>query len=88
VSLQQQQQQQRQDQRPAEKKPLYHYKEGINASEKPAWAKEVGVSEECVSCVQFDSYPALCWVLGGSSHRYVGTCQQGAWAALVASVFA
>ncbi|XP_057267540.1 TRAF2 and NCK-interacting protein kinase isoform X8 [Pezoporus wallicus] len=41
VSLQQQQQQQRQDQRPAEKKPLYHYKEGINASEKPAWAKEV-----------------------------------------------
>uniref|UniRef100_A0A8C8ASB7 non-specific serine/threonine protein kinase n=1 Tax=Otus sunia TaxID=257818 RepID=A0A8C8ASB7_9STRI len=39
VSLQQQQQ--RQDQRPAEKKPLYHYKEGINASEKPAWAKEV-----------------------------------------------
>uniref|UniRef100_A0A8B9TIA4 non-specific serine/threonine protein kinase n=1 Tax=Anas platyrhynchos TaxID=8839 RepID=A0A8B9TIA4_ANAPL len=47
VSLQQQQQQQRQDQRPAEKKPLYHYKEGINASEKPAWAKEVGKSEEC-----------------------------------------
>lgn len=46
VSLQQQQQQQRQDQRPAEKKPLYHYKEGINASEKPAWAKEVGKSEE------------------------------------------
>lgn len=46
VSLQQQQQQQRQDQRPAEKKPLYHYKEGINASEKPAWAKEVGESEE------------------------------------------
>ncbi|XP_058699711.1 TRAF2 and NCK-interacting protein kinase isoform X5 [Poecile atricapillus] len=41
VSLQQQQQQQRQDQRPTEKKPLYHYKEGINASEKPAWAKEV-----------------------------------------------
>ncbi|XP_043377835.1 TRAF2 and NCK-interacting protein kinase isoform X32 [Chelonia mydas] len=40
VSLQQQQQQ-RQDQRPAEKKPLYHYKEGMNASEKPAWAKEV-----------------------------------------------
>ncbi|KAM6304988.1 TRAF2 and NCK-interacting protein kinase isoform 5-T5 [Aegotheles albertisi] len=40
VSLQQQQQQ-RQDQRPAEKKPLYHYKEGINASEKPAWAKEI-----------------------------------------------
>ncbi|XP_028917208.1 TRAF2 and NCK-interacting protein kinase isoform X3 [Ornithorhynchus anatinus] len=41
VSLQQQQQQQRQDQRPAEKKPLYHYKEGMNPSEKPAWAKEV-----------------------------------------------
>uniref|UniRef100_A0A8C4YG07 non-specific serine/threonine protein kinase n=1 Tax=Gopherus evgoodei TaxID=1825980 RepID=A0A8C4YG07_9SAUR len=44
VSLQQQQQQ-RQDQRPAEKKPLYHYKEGMNASEKPAWAKEVGKTE-------------------------------------------
>uniref|UniRef100_A0A670IQW7 non-specific serine/threonine protein kinase n=1 Tax=Podarcis muralis TaxID=64176 RepID=A0A670IQW7_PODMU len=45
VSLQQQQQQQqRQDQRPAEKKPLYHYKEGLNASEKPAWAKEVGMA--------------------------------------------
>ncbi|XP_078245781.1 TRAF2 and NCK-interacting protein kinase isoform X7 [Pogona vitticeps] len=44
VSLQQQQQQQqqqRQEQRPAEKKALYHYKEGLNASEKPAWAKEV-----------------------------------------------
>uniref|UniRef100_A0A8D0EE49 non-specific serine/threonine protein kinase n=1 Tax=Salvator merianae TaxID=96440 RepID=A0A8D0EE49_SALMN len=42
VSLQQQQQQQqRQDQRPTEKKSLYHYKEGLNASEKPAWAKEV-----------------------------------------------
>ncbi|XP_070802026.1 TRAF2 and NCK-interacting protein kinase isoform X3 [Pituophis catenifer annectens] len=38
VSLQQQQ---RQEQRPTEKKPLYHYKEGINATEKPAWAKEV-----------------------------------------------
>uniref|UniRef100_A0A669QW73 non-specific serine/threonine protein kinase n=1 Tax=Phasianus colchicus TaxID=9054 RepID=A0A669QW73_PHACC len=57
VSLQQQQQQQRQDQRPAEKKPLYHYKEGINASEKPAWAKEVGMSKECVSCMLLDSYP-------------------------------
>ncbi|KAJ7324271.1 hypothetical protein JRQ81_017291, partial [Phrynocephalus forsythii] len=44
VSLQQQQQQQqqqRQEQRPTEKKTLYHYKEGLNASEKPAWAKEV-----------------------------------------------
>ncbi|XP_072474578.1 TRAF2 and NCK-interacting protein kinase isoform X5 [Notamacropus eugenii] len=41
VSLQQQQQQQRQEQRPGEKKPLYHYKEGMNPSEKPAWAKEV-----------------------------------------------
>uniref|UniRef100_A0A803TIZ6 non-specific serine/threonine protein kinase n=1 Tax=Anolis carolinensis TaxID=28377 RepID=A0A803TIZ6_ANOCA len=44
VSLQQQQQQQqqqRQEQRPAEKKSLYHYKEGLNATEKPAWAKEV-----------------------------------------------
>ncbi|XP_070609731.1 TRAF2 and NCK-interacting protein kinase isoform X3 [Erythrolamprus reginae] len=38
VSLQQQQ---RQEQRPTEKKPLYHYKEGMNATEKPAWAKEV-----------------------------------------------
>uniref|UniRef100_A0A803TQL7 non-specific serine/threonine protein kinase n=1 Tax=Anolis carolinensis TaxID=28377 RepID=A0A803TQL7_ANOCA len=44
VSLQQQQQQQqqqRQEQRPAEKKSLYHYKEGLNATEKPAWAKEI-----------------------------------------------
>ena len=24
-----------------EKKPLYHYKEGMSPSEKPAWAKEV-----------------------------------------------
>ncbi|XP_048360858.1 TRAF2 and NCK-interacting protein kinase isoform X4 [Sphaerodactylus townsendi] len=39
VSLQQQQQQQQRQ--PAEKKPLYHYKEGMNATEKPAWAKEV-----------------------------------------------
>uniref|UniRef100_A0A8C7E572 non-specific serine/threonine protein kinase n=1 Tax=Naja naja TaxID=35670 RepID=A0A8C7E572_NAJNA len=38
VSLQQQQ---RQEQRPTEKKPLYHYKEGMNATEKPAWAKEI-----------------------------------------------
>ncbi|XP_030073077.1 TRAF2 and NCK-interacting protein kinase isoform X2 [Microcaecilia unicolor] len=43
VSLQQQQQQQQQqqEQRTAEKKPLYHYKESLNPSEKPAWAKEV-----------------------------------------------
>ncbi|XP_075426908.1 TRAF2 and NCK-interacting protein kinase isoform X2 [Ascaphus truei] len=42
VSLQQQQQQQRQqEQRSAEKKPLYHYKEGLNPTDKPAWAKEV-----------------------------------------------
>ncbi|XP_078522336.1 TRAF2 and NCK-interacting protein kinase isoform X17 [Lissotriton helveticus] len=42
VSLQQQQQQQRQqEQISAEKKPLYYYKEGLNASDKPAWAKEV-----------------------------------------------
>nr|XP_033813882.1 TRAF2 and NCK-interacting protein kinase isoform X3 [Geotrypetes seraphini] len=40
VSLQQQQQRQ-QEQRTAEKKPLYHYKESLNPSEKPAWAKEV-----------------------------------------------
>ncbi|XDV27291.1 hypothetical protein PO909_030851 [Leuciscus waleckii] len=37
VSLQQQQQ----DSRPAEKKPLYHYKDAINPSDKPNWAKEV-----------------------------------------------
>ncbi|CAH2247634.1 traf2 and NCK-interacting kinase isoform X5 [Pelobates cultripes] len=46
VSLQQQQQQQQQqqrqqEQRASEKKPLYHYKEGLNPAEKPAWAKEV-----------------------------------------------
>ncbi|XP_069831306.1 TRAF2 and NCK-interacting protein kinase isoform X15 [Dendropsophus ebraccatus] len=45
VSLQQQQQQQQQqqrqqEQRPSDKKPLYHYKEGLNPAEKPAWAKE------------------------------------------------
>ncbi|KAM6224412.1 TRAF2 and NCK-interacting protein kinase isoform 7-T7 [Rhynchocyon petersi] len=34
-------QHQRQEQRPVEKKPLYHYKEGISPSEKPAWAKEI-----------------------------------------------
>ncbi|OBS68150.1 hypothetical protein A6R68_03308 [Neotoma lepida] len=34
-------QHQRQEQRPLEKKPLYHYKEGMSPSEKPAWAKEV-----------------------------------------------
>ncbi|XP_066522853.1 TRAF2 and NCK interacting kinase b isoform X2 [Hoplias malabaricus] len=38
VSLQQQQQQ---DPRPAEKKQLYHYKDTVNPSDKPAWAKEV-----------------------------------------------
>ncbi|XP_068137119.1 TRAF2 and NCK-interacting protein kinase isoform X4 [Hyperolius riggenbachi] len=45
VSLQQQQQQQQQqrqqEQRPPDKKPLYHYKEGLNPADKPAWAKEV-----------------------------------------------
>uniref|UniRef100_A0A672RZE7 non-specific serine/threonine protein kinase n=1 Tax=Sinocyclocheilus grahami TaxID=75366 RepID=A0A672RZE7_SINGR len=42
VSLQQQQQQQpQQDSRPAEKKQLYHYKDAVNPSDKPAWAKEV-----------------------------------------------
>ncbi|XP_067220275.1 TRAF2 and NCK interacting kinase a isoform X3 [Chanodichthys erythropterus] len=41
VSLQQQQQQQQQqDSRPGEKKPLYHYKDAVNPSDKPAWAKE------------------------------------------------
>uniref|UniRef100_A0A8C6RYU3 non-specific serine/threonine protein kinase n=1 Tax=Nannospalax galili TaxID=1026970 RepID=A0A8C6RYU3_NANGA len=34
-------QHQRQEQRPMEKKPLYHHKEGMSPSEKPAWAKEV-----------------------------------------------
>ncbi|XP_058232180.1 TRAF2 and NCK interacting kinase b isoform X10 [Hemibagrus wyckioides] len=38
VSLQQQQQQ---EPRPAEKKQLYHYKDSVNPSDKPAWAKEV-----------------------------------------------
>ncbi|KAJ8409634.1 hypothetical protein AAFF_G00230350 [Aldrovandia affinis] len=38
VSLQQQQQQ---DSRPADKKQLYHYKDSVNPSDKPAWAKEV-----------------------------------------------
>lgn len=37
VSLQQQQQ----EPRPAEKKQLYHYKDSVNPSDKPAWAKEV-----------------------------------------------
>uniref|UniRef100_A0A671QE03 non-specific serine/threonine protein kinase n=1 Tax=Sinocyclocheilus anshuiensis TaxID=1608454 RepID=A0A671QE03_9TELE len=36
VSLQQQQQ----EPRPADKKPLYHYKDSVNPSDKPAWAKE------------------------------------------------
>lgn len=45
VSLQQQQQQQQQDSRPAEKKQLYHYKDVVNPSDKPAWAKEVGKTE-------------------------------------------
>ncbi|XP_052452109.1 TRAF2 and NCK interacting kinase b isoform X5 [Carassius gibelio] len=39
VSLQQQQQQQ--EPRPADKKQLYHYKDSVNPSDKPAWAKEV-----------------------------------------------
>ncbi|XP_036409867.1 TRAF2 and NCK interacting kinase a isoform X4 [Megalops cyprinoides] len=38
VSLQQQQQQ---EARPADKKQLYHYKDAVNPSDKPAWAKEV-----------------------------------------------
>ncbi|XP_067309838.1 TRAF2 and NCK interacting kinase a isoform X8 [Pseudorasbora parva] len=38
---QQQQQQQQQDPRPGEKKQLYHYKDAVNPSDKPAWAKEV-----------------------------------------------
>ncbi|NP_955997.1 TRAF2 and NCK interacting kinase a [Danio rerio] len=41
VSLQQQQQQQQQDSRPEEKKQLYHYKDAVNPSDKPAWAKKV-----------------------------------------------
>uniref|UniRef100_A0A8C1PNP6 non-specific serine/threonine protein kinase n=1 Tax=Cyprinus carpio TaxID=7962 RepID=A0A8C1PNP6_CYPCA len=45
VSLQQQQhqqqQQQQQDSRPGEKKQLYHYKDAVNPSDKPAWAKEM-----------------------------------------------
>uniref|UniRef100_A0A4W4HDM0 non-specific serine/threonine protein kinase n=1 Tax=Electrophorus electricus TaxID=8005 RepID=A0A4W4HDM0_ELEEL len=38
VSLQQQQQEQP---RPADKKQLYHYKDSVNPSDKPAWAKEM-----------------------------------------------
>uniref|UniRef100_A0A8C1I4U1 non-specific serine/threonine protein kinase n=1 Tax=Cyprinus carpio carpio TaxID=630221 RepID=A0A8C1I4U1_CYPCA len=38
---QQQQQQQQQDSRPGEKKQLYHYKDAVNPSDKPAWAKEM-----------------------------------------------
>ncbi|XP_005163446.1 TRAF2 and NCK interacting kinase a isoform X3 [Danio rerio] len=41
VSLQQQQQQQQQDSRPEEKKQLYHYKDAVNPSDKPAWAKKI-----------------------------------------------
>uniref|UniRef100_A0A671SSC5 non-specific serine/threonine protein kinase n=1 Tax=Sinocyclocheilus anshuiensis TaxID=1608454 RepID=A0A671SSC5_9TELE len=37
VSLQQQQQ----EPRPADKKQLYHYKDSVNPSDKPAWAKEM-----------------------------------------------
>lgn len=40
VSLQQQQQ----EPRSAEKKQLYHYKDSVNPSDKPAWAKEVRTS--------------------------------------------
>ncbi|KAG7487378.1 hypothetical protein MATL_G00022610 [Megalops atlanticus] len=40
VSLQQQQQQQ-QEARPTDRKQLYHYKDAVNPSDKPAWAKEV-----------------------------------------------
>ncbi|XP_058232172.1 TRAF2 and NCK interacting kinase b isoform X3 [Hemibagrus wyckioides] len=43
VSLQQQQQQ---EPRPAEKKQLYHYKDSVNPSDKPAWAKENQYHEE------------------------------------------
>ncbi|XP_067291455.1 TRAF2 and NCK interacting kinase b isoform X3 [Pseudorasbora parva] len=39
VSLQQQQQ----EPRPADKKQLYHYKDSVNPSDKPAWAKEVPI---------------------------------------------
>uniref|UniRef100_A0A3B3TGM7 non-specific serine/threonine protein kinase n=1 Tax=Paramormyrops kingsleyae TaxID=1676925 RepID=A0A3B3TGM7_9TELE len=39
--LQQQQQQQEPDQRPIDKKQLYHYKDTVNPSDKPAWAKEM-----------------------------------------------
>ncbi|XP_028831079.1 TRAF2 and NCK interacting kinase a isoform X2 [Denticeps clupeoides] len=41
VSLQQQQQQQQQESRPMEKKQMYHYKDSVNPTDKPAWAKEV-----------------------------------------------
>ena len=37
-----------------EKKPLYHYKEGMSPSEKPAWAKEVSKRTSTAY-----TYPAL-----------------------------
>uniref|UniRef100_A0A8C6Y8K2 non-specific serine/threonine protein kinase n=1 Tax=Naja naja TaxID=35670 RepID=A0A8C6Y8K2_NAJNA len=78
VSLQQQQ---RQEQRPTEKKPLYHYKEGMNATEKPAWAKEVGpitfylgvgiqtsfVKIECVHVFSLLPVPRILWDYLGPS---------------------
>lgn len=58
VSLQQQQQQ---DSRPGEKKQLYHYKDAVNPSDKPAWAKEVGKPEIRLnlSCFQHRSTALL-----------------------------
>ncbi|CAO2613563.1 TRAF2 and NCK-interacting protein kinase [Lemmus lemmus] len=53
-------QHQRQEQRPLEKKPLYHYKEGMSPSEKPAWAKEVReVEVEERSRLNRQSSPAM-----------------------------
>lgn len=47
MSLQQQQQQ---EARQAEKKQLYHYKDMVNPSDKPAWAKEVSSCWVSVGC--------------------------------------
>uniref|UniRef100_A0A8C6Y8B2 non-specific serine/threonine protein kinase n=1 Tax=Naja naja TaxID=35670 RepID=A0A8C6Y8B2_NAJNA len=84
VSLQQQQ---RQEQRPTEKKPLYHYKEGMNATEKPAWAKEVGpitfylgvgiqtsfVKIECVHVFSLLPVPRILWDYLAPILHYIGS---------------
>lgn len=45
-----------------EKKPLYHYKEGMSPSEKPAWAKEVSqqASTAC-TCAVLEKLAIMCF---------------------------